>query len=174
MKILTLITLCCLLCFYGCGIHNRAGNKDVDTFFKGKGNMLFYVSAVKIKGVKKAPNLYADFTYDFLKDSVGSVIIHYSVYGKAFLARPYTTKIHNTTLDSVELMFAELRGRRYHTRLYASMPFENFSKMVLSDTTVEWKIGHAQGEYIFRTNSIWKKKARKIRTQMLDVIRLSS
>lgn len=147
-------------------------SKLVDTFYKGKGKILFFVNSFTLKGSQGNPDITWDFTYDFEKDSIRPVVVNFSVYDKKFLTGPYAASINGTPVDSLRLLFADLQGRRHRTRFSGNLNIEDFRKIALSDQ-VHLNMQYDRDSFSVRNSGKWSRKARHIRTEMLDVIRLT-
>lgn len=148
------------------------GSRLVDTFYKGKGQILFFVNSFSMSGKKGNPDIAWDFTYDFYTDSIRPVIVNFSVYDKKFYPGPYSATLNSIRMDSIRLLVADLQGRRHRTRLSGLIPFDAFRKIALSDT-VHLKVQCGPDSFEVLSDSKWSRKARHIRTEMLDVIRLT-
>jgi hypothetical protein len=144
----------------------------VDTFYKGKGQILFFVNNFTIKGKKSNPDINWDFTYDFHADSIRPVIINYSVYGKKFLVGPYKAEINGMAIDSVRLLFADLQGSRHRTRLSGLISFEDFKKTALANQ-VQFKMKYGEETFELISQKKWRRKARHIRSELLDVVKIT-
>ncbi len=144
----------------------------MDTFYKGKGNILFHVNAFRLPGTNKNPDVFIDFTYDYTKDSTQNVSILFSLVGKQFIKGPYKTYLQQVAVDSLYLMFAEIRGEKYLTRLAGSIPFSTFDS-IFQNSNIDFTIHHDKGVIDMQDVRKWKKVAHHIRIDMLDVIRLT-
>jgi hypothetical protein len=164
---LILLTLCS-----ACAGIRSGGNRYVDTFYKGKGNILFHVNAFRLKGKKGNPDVIMDMTYNYAKDSTREVTILFSVLDRQFVTGPYFASLQNVTLDSVHLMFAEIRGRKYLTRFSSSMPYDTFYS-VFQNPAINFKLKHAKGNIDIPNARKWKQVAHHIRIDVLDVIKLT-
>ena len=161
-----------LLLTSACSSVRSGGNRYVDTFYKGKGNILFHVNAFRLPSNKKNPDVVIDFTYNYIKDSTQNVSILFSLVGKQFIKGPYKTYLQQVAVDSLYLMFAEIRGRKYLTRLAGSIPFSTFDS-IFQNSNIDFTIHHDKGLIDIQAARKWKKVAHHIRIDMLDVIRLT-
>lgn len=155
-----------------CAGIRSGGNRYVDTFYKGKGNMLFHVNAFRLKGSKGNPDVIMDITYDYKKDSVGDVSLRFSIVDKQFVTGPYSASLQNVSLDSLQLMFAEIRGNKYLTRFSSTLPYDTFYS-VFQQTAVRFNLKHAKGNILIPNAREWKQVVRHIQMDMLDVIKLT-
>lgn len=149
-----------------------SSSRLVDTFYKGKGQILFFVNNFTIKGKKNNPDINWDFTYDFHADSIRPVIVNFSVYGKKFLVGPYVATINGVAIDSVRLLFADLQGSRHRTRLTGFLSFEDFKKIALMNR-VEFKMKYGEEAFELSAQRKWNRKAQHIRSELLDVVRIT-
>lgn len=149
-----------------------AGSKHVDTFYKGKGNILFFVNSFVLRGKQRNPDISWDFTYNFQSDSIRPVHVNFSVFGERFLSGPYTASMNGLPLDSVSLMFADLKGGKHVTRLTGSLSYADFCK-VAQNNTMDFRVQYGKDSLQIRSGRVWAKKAQHIRNELLDVVKLT-
>lgn len=171
LPVLLIIILC--LGFSSCAsTGGGSSSRLVDTYYKGKGQILFFVNNFTVKGKKSNPDINWDFTYDFHADSIRPVVFNYSVYGKKFLVGPYVAHLNGVAVDSVRLLFADLQGSRHRTRLSGLIQFDEFKKLVLSNQ-IEFKMKYGEDTFQVNASKKWRRKARHIQSELLDVVRIT-
>jgi hypothetical protein len=169
---------CCICILIGTSLSScvssggSGASRLVDTFYKGKGQILFFVNNFNIKGRQGNPDINWDFTYDFFQDSIRPVIVNYSVYDKKFLIGPYSATLNGVALDSIRLLFADLQGSRHRTRFTGLISFDDFRKIALTNE-VTLQMNYGPDSFIVSNSKRWKRKAQHIRSEFLDVIRIT-
>jgi len=83
-----------------------------------------------------------------------------------------SASLQNVSLDSLQLMFAEIRGNKYLTRFSSTLPYDTFYS-VFQQTDIDFNLKHAKGNIFIPNARKWKQVVPHIQMDMLDVINLS-
>jgi hypothetical protein len=172
-----LIGLCLifLLNYTACrGPRQRGKSEKVDTYFKGPGELLFFVNPISLKGITPNTSGTCDFTYAFnQKDSLsGTIISNFSIVQNSFISGPYKAFWNTEKLDSVALMFAELKGNKSLTRITGQLTYQQFKNILNSDSLV---LSIQSGEKVIKLapTKKWSKHGPRLRHAILDVVEIS-
>lgn len=149
--------------------------KYVETFFKGEGELLYFIKPFKWKGQDTKGKLEMDMTYHYKPDSVADFVVNFS-FGTEEPVKKIESAGFNLSKEafegrSMDKIYVEPGKKGYKNRHTFEIGFEEM-RSVFDAEAPEFTIGYKGKKRKFAPKGNWKKLRQRIKTYVFGVIDL--